>query len=169
MLSSPPYEASIHAKGDGIDWTKAQRGGHSKESGTPRTPARGAIADGYGDGANLGNQSGDTFWSAARIILENCFALLRPGAHAIWVLGPYVRKGQLVDFPDQWRQLCEAVGFKTLHVHRCPKVETYGTQRNTAGGDETDTVERVSFFRRLANRKGGARVDYEQVLCMVKT
>ena len=169
VVTSPPYEKSIDGTGDGIDWTKAQRGGHGKESGTPRSAARGAIADGYGAGAsNLGNQSGDTFWSAARVIVANCHALLRPGGHAIWVLGPYVRKGQLVDFPAQWQALCGSVGFRTLHVHRCPKVERYGTQRTLAGGDETHTIERVSFFRRLANAKNGTRVDYEDVVCMRK-
>jgi hypothetical protein len=142
-------EREVEAKGKNT----TDKTGHSK-------------IDCYGSTANLGNQSGPTFWSAARIILANCHALLRPGGHAIWVVGPYVRKGKLVDFPAQWAQLCEAVGFTTLHVHRCPKVETYGTQRHLDGGEQQETVERVSFFRRLANAKGRARVDYEDVLCL---
>jgi len=165
-VSSPPYEGSLDPKGDGIDWTKARRGGHSAELGTPRSPARGAIADGYGAGAdNLGNSSGDTFWSASRQILEQVFLAVRPGGHAVWVVKAFVRKGKLVDFPGQWRQLCEAVGFRCLHVHRAWLLEDNGTQQRTDGGETRLTKERKSFFRRLAEKKGSPRIDWEEILC----
>ena len=165
-VSSPPYEGSLDPKGDGIDWTKARRGGHSAELGTPRSPARGAIADGYGAGAdNLGNSSGDTFWSASRQILEQVFLAVRPGGHAVFVLKAFVRKGKLVDFPGQWRQLCEAVGFRCLHVHRAWLLEDNGTQQRTDGGETRLTKERKSFFRRLAEKKGSPRIDWEEILC----
>ena len=165
-VGSPPYEGSLDPKGDGIDWTKARRGGHSAEVGTPRSPARGAIADGYGDGAdNLGNSSGDTFWSASRQILEQVFLAVRPGGHAVFVVKAFVRKGKLVDFPGQWRQLCEAVGFRCLHVHRAWLVDDHGTQQRTDGGETRLTKERKSFFRRLAEKKGSPRIDWEEVQC----
>lgn len=166
VVSSPPYEGSLDAKGDGIDWTKAQRGGHSKTSGTPRTLSRGAIADGYGTGLeNTGNLTGDTFWSAAREILEQCHAVLRPGGHAIWVTKDFVRKNQRVPFSDQWAALCESVGFRLVCRHRAMLVEQHGVQGGMFGEDRVIGSERKSFFRRLAERKGSPRIDHEDVLC----
>ena len=44
---------------------------------------------------------GETFWSAARAIVEQLFAVLAPGGHAAWVTKAFVRDGERVDFPDQ--------------------------------------------------------------------
>lgn len=167
VISSPPYEGSLDANGDGIDWTKAQRGGHSKESGTPRSLSRGAIADGYGDGAdNIGNQSGDTFWSAAAVILAQCHAILKPGGHAIWVCKDFVRKGKRVPFSDQWQVLCESVGFRLVCRHRAMLITNHGEQETIFGETERLTTERKSFFRRLAEKKGSPRIDHEDILCL---
>ena len=169
IISSPPYEGSLRAGGDGIDWTKAQRGGHSKESGTPRSLSRGAIADGYStEPDNLGNSTGQTFWSASKEIVQQCYDLLAPGGHAVWVVKSFVRKGRIVDFPGQWRILCESVGFVTLHEHRAMLVEE--TEHDTLfNGREVTRKERKSFFRRLHEKKNPATaIDYETVYCMVK-
>ena len=80
----------------------------------------------------------------------------------------FVRKGEIVDFPGQWRELCESVGFVTLHEHRAMLVEDRGTQIDLFGNHHTKTVERKSFFRRLAENKGSPRIDWETVHCMVK-
>ena len=169
VISSPPYEGSLDAKGDGIDWTKAQRGGHSKESGTPRSLSRGAIADGYGAGRdNLGNSAGDTFWQAAREILIQCHAVLKPGGHAIWVVKNFVRQKKLVDFEGNWQRLCESVGFVTVCKHRAMLTQTYGTQIQLDGTDLIKTIKMASFFRRLAESKGSPSIDWEMVLCTQK-
>lgn len=122
----------------------------------------------YGDNPeNIGNQSGETFWSASRLILEQLHQVLAPNAHAVFVVKAFVRNKQIVDFPAQWAQLCEAVGFKLLHDHHALLTEHYGTQ----GGFESDKtlrVERKSFFRRLAESKGSPRIDHENVLCFEK-
>ena len=37
----------------------------------------------YGsDPANIGTDTGDTFWAAARAIVEQTYAVLRPGGYA---------------------------------------------------------------------------------------
>ena len=75
------------------------------------------------------------------------------------------RKGKRVDFPGQWRQLCEAVGFRCVHVHRAMLTEHYGTQRTTENSDEEQTIKRASFFRRLAEKKGSPSIGWEEVQC----
>jgi len=54
---------------------------------------------------------------AARAIVEQVYLALAPGGHAVWVVKNYVKNKQIVPFSDQWRALCEAVGFVTLHEH----------------------------------------------------
>jgi hypothetical protein len=47
-------------------------------------------------------------------------------------------------------------------------VEEKGTQMDMFGNAITKTVERKSFFRRLAEAKGSPRIDWEDVICQVK-
>ena len=105
----------------------------------------------------LGQETGDTFWSASRQILDQAFLAVRPGGHAVFVVKDYVRKGKRVPFADQWRQLCEAVGFRTLHCHRALLVEDNGTQGRTDGSETRLRTERKSFFRRLSEFHARAR------------
>ena len=78
----------------------------------------------------------------------------------------FCRKGKRVDFTGQWRDLCESVGFRTLHEHRAWLVEDRGTQGGLYGEDTKYRTERKSFFRRLAEGKGAPRIDWETVWCM---
>lgn len=121
----------------------------------------------YGDSpGQLGAERGETFWQAARTIIEQVYLALSPGAHAVWVTKAFVRKGKRVDFPGQWRQLCEAVGFVTLHEHHAMLIEDHGTQLGLLGEDRRLVKQRKSFFRQLAERKGSPSIDYEVVWCM---
>ena len=52
-----------------------------------------------GERRGSGIAQGNDFWSASRLILQQCFTLLKPGAHAVFVLKGFVRAGKLVDFP----------------------------------------------------------------------
>jgi hypothetical protein len=150
--------------------------------------------DRYGDTAgNIGNSTGNDFWTAARLIVEQVYRVLAPGAHACWVVKAYVKNKAIVPFPEQWQALCEAVGFQTLHYHCCWLVEDKGNARalmdfttRKDNGEEMviktgDVVryiskskiverflKRSSFFRKLAEKKGSPRSDFEVVLCMIK-
>jgi hypothetical protein len=117
---------------------------------------------------NLGNISGDTFWQASKEIVQGCYDLLKPGGHAIWVTKDYIKKGVRVPFSDRWAALCESVGFKLVCWHHASLVQKHGTQGRMFEGDEEISIERKSFFRRLAEKKGSPRIDYESVICMVK-
>ena len=162
VVSSPPYEGS-HIGADDNPYAHT----NGKSMGQVRN-AHLVGSNNYGKGSeNLGNAA--DFWTAARQILEQTYLVLAPGAHAIFVLKGFVRKGKYVDFPDQWRRLCESAGFATLHWHRSWLVEPGNVQPNMLGEQDKDhTVERKSFFRRLAESKGSPPIDYEVVLCMVK-
>jgi len=94
--------------------------------------------------------------------------LLRPGGHAVFVVGNFIRKGKVVPFAHQWLTLCESVGFVNLHWHTAWKTERYGTQLNTEGGEEVDEMSRVSFFRRIQAKKGGEKIESEEVLCFLR-
>ena len=80
----------------------------------------------------------------------------------------FVRAGALVDFPGQWRQLCESDGFITLHEHHALLVRDDGTQLAMDGNHKSYRRERKSFFRRLSESKGSPRIDHETIYCMVK-
>lgn len=123
----------------------------------------------YGDTAGqIGNESGDDFWLAARAIVEQVYQALTPGGHAVWVVKDYVKNKAVVPFSDQWRQLCEAVGFVTVHEHHAMLVHHKGTQHTLDGGTVEHKTESKSFFRRLAEKNGSPRIDWETIYCMEK-
>lgn len=126
------------------------------------------IAD-YGDHpANIGNDTGETFWSVSRTILEQLYMSLKPGGYAAFVTGDFVRKGQRVYFGKQWLALCEAVGFEPVAWAVAWKVERHGIQ-SSLFGDVEKRVDRVSFFRQLANKRNpDAAVLNEDVIFIKK-
>lgn len=167
-VSSPPYEGTLdHAPGNKT-WDTA--GKYSAQIQTS-TEGYGAHAD------NVGLTRGETFWSASRFILEQLHQVIVPGGHAVFVVKAFVRDKQIVDFPAQWAQLCEAVGFRLLHHHRAslvengarqPAMDQFDIEGDTwrmVTRDRDYTVARKSFFRRLAEKKGSPRIDHESVLC----
>ncbi|KKM77865.1 hypothetical protein LCGC14_1365800 [marine sediment metagenome] len=127
-----------------------------------------SMGNGYGQAeGNIGNEQGDTFWQAAKTIVEQCHQILKPGGHAIWVVKSFVRKKKIVDFPGDWLRLCESVGFKTVCIHHAMLVKET-SHKTLFGHTEVKRKERKSFFRRLAESKGSPRIDFEVVLCMSK-
>lgn len=162
VISSPPYEGSIiNSNSNGIDWEKAGRPDRAKPSPNRISPG----VDGglqYGSTAGqIGATQGQTFWSAARLIVEQCALLLPPNGVAIWVVKNYIKNGAEVDFTGQWQALCEACGFETVHVHRAMLVKENGAQGGMFGADKRNKVERKSFFRRLAEAAKKADAHWE--------
>jgi 16S rRNA G966 N2-methylase RsmD len=162
VISSPPYEGTHVVDGEAA---KLAAGGNARK--IPDGAKSGGVRYGNTNG-NLGQEQGDTFWQAAKTIVEQCFQILKPGGHAIWVVKSFVRNKKIVDFPGDWQRLCESVGFKTVCIHHAMLVKE--TKHQTLFGDtEVKRKERKSFFRRLAESKGSPRIDYEVVLCMNKS
>lgn len=163
-ITSPVYEASLEG-----------HAGSKHHTSSPTSVMKKARAgrtcqdmNYLGAKENLGNTQGDTFWSAAREIVSQTYAILKPGGHAIWVTKRYVRDGKIVNFSQDWARLCEACGFELLHWHKAMLVDHYGEQGTLTGGTDTITVEKKSFFRKLSEKKGSPKIDYEDVLCFVK-
>jgi len=154
VISSPPFEGSLESKD--LKFQKIARPGRTNQ-----------YSDYGNSDGQLGNSSGDTFWSASREIVQGCFELLKPGGHAIWVCKDYVKAKKRVPFSDRWLALCESVGFTLVCRHQAMLVKEHGTQ-TTIHGDKKITTERKSFFRRLAESKGSPRIDFEDVICTVK-
>lgn len=153
-VSSPPFEMQI-----------AQQ----DRSFTMPHDTTGRINGDYGSSpGQLGQSSGDDFWTAARVIVEQVYLVLTPGGVAIWVTKDFVRNKARVPFSEQWVQLCEAVGFTLTEWNHASLVIDNGTQMGMFGDDVELTKERKSFFRRLAEKKGSPRIDWEDVTVMVK-
>jgi len=163
IVSSPPYEGSEGTPSLG----SVNKDNWGKE-GTDICARRGLSAD-YGQtSGQVGHTTGETFWSAAAVIVAECHQILRPGGVAIFVVKDFVRKGKRVPFSDDWQRLCEAAGFRLLCRHRAMLVKVHGRQKLIDGGEETKTTSRKSFFRRLAEAKGSPKIDWEDVLCLRK-
>lgn len=172
-VSSPPYEGmEVEKNARSID--RGRQYEAYKKSGGGQTfeqfcRTQDIHSQGYGNSdGQLSADSGDDFWLAARGIVEQVYEALEPGGHACWVVKDYVKAKAVVPFADQWRQLCEAVGFVTVHEHRAMLVHHKGRQGTLEGGVHEVKTESKSFFRRLAEKKGSPRIDWEVVWCMVK-
>ena len=169
VVSSPPYESAVNAHGEGPGMAGNEYQRERIYRGASSEIAAQSRQVGYGsDPANIGNDTGDTFWAASRLIVEQTYAALRPGGYAAWVCKDFVRKGQRVPFSDQWQQLCAAVGFEPVERIAAMLVADHGDQLDIFGGATARLKERKSFFRRLAEKKGSPRIDHEDVIIMRK-
>ena len=153
IVSSPPFSNTEGTADDNFRY-------HGKKLGT--------TGKHYGESeGQLGNKQDQTFWQAAKIIVEQCHQILKPGGMAIWVVKAFVRNKKKVDFPGDWRRLCESIGFETVCEHHAMLVKE--TRETGIFGDEIiKKKERKSFFRRLAENKGSPKIDFEVVLCCQK-
>ena len=131
-----------------------------------------SMTQGYGNTeGQVGDESGETFWSAARIILQQTHQLLKPGGVAAFVVKDYVRAGKRVPFSRQWLALCESVGFELVEWVQASLVKKNKSQ-DVFGGEQIEKKERKSFFRRLHESRMAEddprRIDHEDVLFVKK-
>lgn len=175
VVSSPPYEGCPIEQ---THMTSNKRGDPSNQNYRPSWTKK--LNEGYAvtkrpygetDG-QLGSKDSETFWEAARDIVLECHAVLKPGGIAVWVVKDFVRNKKRVRFSDDWIKLCEACGFKLIrHAHAMLVKETRTT--NLFGEETIKRVERKSFFRRLHEQKLDAgderRIDHEDVVFFRKS
>lgn len=153
--SSPPFEDSVPQQDKNFNAPHDSNGNLKADYGS--TPGQ------------LGQESKETFWGAARLICSESYLALKPDSYAFWVCKGFVRDGALVDFPDQWRRLNEAVGFEFVEEIRAMQVSPEAYQATLAGGTKKLQKQRKSFFRRLhESRPGAIRIDWETVIIMRK-
>ncbi len=184
VVTSPPWE-STNLTTDEKFMAQVEQ---DQRAGSRLQPGLGEYGDTDGQ---IGKESGTTFWSAARIIVSECYEILKPNGIAVFVVKSFVRKKKIVDFPGQWQRLCESVGFETIEfirawliIERANAVALFDFEADV-GGEKTTVrtgdalraskkelkpaqVEWKSFFRRGAEAKGSPRIDFEVVLVMQK-
>lgn len=159
IVGSPPFEGSLSGKGECPDSRlDGSAFGHGKSIN---------LADYGATNGQLGNSTGETFWSAAREIVAECHAILKSSGVAVFVCKDFIRKGERVPFSADWVKLCEACGFKLTKWVRASLVKE-DRHPGMFGEDVVKTTERKSFFRRLAEKKGSPRIDHEDVLFFLK-
>lgn len=152
MVSSPPFQ---DMQGTGSGHLEARLG---------RTDTKGEYGSTNGQ---LGNNIGDTFWTAAATIIAQCHQVLVPGSVAAWVCKRYVRDGRIVEFSQQWADLCYSLGFRPLEWVRAWLTEDRGTQLDIFGNGHQKIVKRASFFRRLHERRNPhLAIDWEDAIFM---
>lgn len=140
VVSSPPFENGVPQQ--------------DRAFSAPHDSTRNLQDATYGSTpGNIGNNTGDTFWSAAALIVAQCYDILRPGCYAAWVTGDFVRNKKRVPFGEQWLALCESVGFEPVLWAVAWKAEQHGEQLDIFGNGHEHGKTKVSFFRRLANQK----------------
>ncbi len=169
VVGSPPYEEQVVNKGKrnmdsikDVPITAAQHWGRT-------TAEQSHYLDTYGTTPNqLGAERGDTFWAALREIVLQCRQILRVGGALAWICKDFVRKKARVPFTDDVCRLLESCGFRVVTRARCWLVKETARFVDLNGEEVVEKTERKSFFRRLAEKKGSPRIDYEEVVFAVK-
>ena len=147
VVTSPPWETVTS--------------GHDEEFDKVRSG--GPVAKEYGESAGqIGNDTGETYWQAVKTVYEQCRLAMKPGGIIAMVVKDYVKAGKRVPLCDQTCSLLESLGFDVFERCRAWLVK----EETNPGlfGEVTDKTERKSFFRRLAEKKGSPRIDWEEVI-----
>jgi hypothetical protein len=153
LISSPPYEASFSGNQESTESVaeSMRRRGCSEKSISKATAHTGNLGYGSTDG-QLGSESGDTFWEAAKAIVTECWHVLRPGSYAAWIVKDFVRDSARVEFSKDWLRLCCACGFTPVLWVKASLVKTE-EQPGLFGGKVTKKTKKAIFFRRLHEGK----------------
>jgi hypothetical protein len=159
VVTSPPYEGSTGSpRVAGADIRKNFGSGAIAERGAGRDTCR------YGDrDGQVGHTEGETYWSAMKIIWEQAFLALRPSGVLCCVIKDFVRSKKRVPLCDQTWRLLLSLGFTPVERIRCLLSEET-REPSLFGGVEVKKRSRVSFFRRLAEKKGSPVIDAEEIL-----
>lgn len=160
---SPPYENSIRSEGDGIDWDKTCAVHDGR-----RSPGRAAIADGYGaSSGQIGAETKETYWAAMKQVYGECFKAIKPGGVLCCVVKDFVKNKQRVPLCDDTLRLLVHLGFVPVCRIHAMLVKEHKSD-GLYGQEHVEKKERKSFFRRLAEKKGSPRIDWEEVLVVRK-
>lgn len=114
----------------------------------------------------LGNVTGETYWQAMHQVYAQCLLAMKTGGYLCVVVKDYVKDKKRVPLCDQTLRLLEHIGFTPV----CRIHAMLVKERTHVGlfGDQVERKERKSFFRRLAEKKGSPRIDWEEVLVVRK-
>ena len=164
IVSSPPFGSSDTKP------SKIGTGKPTRDDGDGAGRNKGDYVYGDAEG-QLGKADADTFWSAASMIVQQCYEILQPGGVAYFICKDFVRAKQRVHFSDDWRKLCEHHGFQTIEWIKASLVKEE-RQPGLFGEDIVKRTERKSFFRRIYEQDmpedDDRRIDNEDVIVLLK-
>ena len=162
-VTSPPYEGDVvRERSTHLEAARMIAKGLDPTHGM----TRGSLAhESYGASeGQVGAEHGETYWSAISLILSQLHELFPPGGHLAWIVKSFVRDKQIVDLPAMTLDLMLRQGWEPV-VWIDASLVAEGEQ----GSMMPEMVDnyrkkRVSFFRRLAEKRGSPRIDEEVVL-----
>jgi DNA modification methylase len=111
---------------------------------------------------NIAQEAPETYWQAMAQVYAQCHLALKPGGTMAVVVKSYVKQGKVVDLPEQTCRLLEALGFEVFLRVRAWLVKE--TKERTLFGTKVVRKSRKSFFRRLQEKRGAPRIDFEEVI-----
>lgn len=137
---------------------------HLGTNGTSTAPMSAAVRQSQPASKRTVDPNAETYWSAMKLVYEQVHLSLKPGGVCAIVLKDYISKGRRVPLCDQTCTLLESLGFDVFERCRCWLVKEDRHPGLFDGEDVVKTTERKSFFRRLAEKKGSPRIDWEEVI-----
>lgn len=75
-------------------------------------------------GSNL-----DEYWRAMEQVVDQCCEFLRDQAVAVWIVRPWERSGQVINFPEEWVRMCEHGNWELVEVIESMYEEPKASQR----------------------------------------
>lgn len=161
VVTSPPWENQEPSHAQGSKFEAKHRELHPTKLAKNR-PSIFQHEYGKSDG-QIGESAGETYWQAMHAVYSSMREAMKPGAVAAIVVKDYVSKKARVPLCDQTCTLLESLGFEVFERCRCWLVKET-REPSLFGGEHVTTTERKSFFRRLAEKKGSPRIDWEEVV-----
>lgn len=175
VVTSPPWEdqeSTMNAKKFRDPEAFASRmalgsgsgNNHARTTAGARAQLDRQIGPAYGrEAGQIGNDKGETYWSAMAQVYASCFLAIKPGGVIAVVVKDYVSKKKRVRLCDDTERLLHHCGFTVIErVHAMLVQQT--KHNDLFEGTVTETKQRKSFFRRLAEKKGSPPIDYEEVI-----
>jgi len=163
-ITSPPYEETDIA---GKSGNRSYGDDYKRTGKSPRALGQ-MVNERYGDTpGQIGREKGATYWQAVADVYAETFALLPIGGTLAVVVKNFVKNGKRVPLCDQTCQLLEALGFTV--VERCRAMQI--KERHSIdlfGQDQTKLIQRKSYFRLNAEKKGAPKIDWEEVVWAMK-
>jgi hypothetical protein len=164
VVTSPPFQGSVNREGE---WGKSldpRKNSHPQNRSAKYLESN-RETEGYGDTeGQVGRMESETFWAAAKAIVSECHAILKPGGWSAWVVKDFIRNKQRVPFCDDWCKLLEACGFVVVKRVRASLV-SHDKHPGLFGEEVVKTTKRASFFRRLYEKKYPENaIEWEEVV-----
>lgn len=173
VLTSPPYGANeksdYQLSPDGKTRARDERRGFRQGAGSFRGSETYGDTEGQigrlRDGESTAER--ETYWQAMKLVYQECYKALKYGGIACIVVKDYVQNHARVPLCDQTLLLLESLGFVPVERIRCWLVKEQ-REPGLFGDDVVKKTERKSFFRRLAEKNGSPRIDWEEILVCKK-